>query len=465
MIFLECIGSRASLSAEGVNRVKTRFTPFFFSKSKSIGDYEYREERMGYNGNNRKLRSSVIKKSSLNFGTKVVSNILAWPIAIATSAVIDSIENNETHNFLSNNTPKLSLDEIIPISKLTDEKYNYIKQDYKDKIAANKQIESVIDNLREKIKRLNYLSFLIGFITPIKQKLSKKVSFLEKKIKDLDLTKAIVEVDIKEIVSNKNYNPVILSKSTNVYLVFNPIYDYYYGGNMYKNEREKMSFFTFNAPSILSLNFDTFQIIFYDSVLVIATENDFAIVCYSCIKTDLQQIHILEDKLDNNINYSEVEETWLHTCLDGTPDLRYRNNPKVYSIKYWNLSINVRDSFNISLLFTDKEVSQYIYNLLSCTNLHVVNNKEQSLSKSLYNETLADLTDRQKELCNILKQIGFQPSKYITQKRPQFGSYVKRRRDQAVLCVIEITLQQRFICFDFVTQECYIYKKEDLLLY
>ena len=83
---------------------------------------------MGYNGNNRRLRSSVIKKSSLNFGTKVVSNMLAWPIAMATSAAIDSIKNiptDEKCNSSSNYNQDFSIDEIIPLSRLTDKEYHY----------------------------------------------------------------------------------------------------------------------------------------------------------------------------------------------------------------------------------------------------------------------------------------------------------------------------------------------------
>ena len=38
MIFLECIGSRASLSAiKGVNQAFARFAPFFISKNECLG--------------------------------------------------------------------------------------------------------------------------------------------------------------------------------------------------------------------------------------------------------------------------------------------------------------------------------------------------------------------------------------------------------------------------------------------
>ena len=67
---------------------------------------------MGYNGNNRKLRTSVISKSSMKFGTKLVSNIIAYPIALATSLLFSVLEEskstrriNYNHNCNTNKLP------------------------------------------------------------------------------------------------------------------------------------------------------------------------------------------------------------------------------------------------------------------------------------------------------------------------------------------------------------------------
>ena len=420
---------------------------------------------MGYNGSNRKIKSSVIKKSSFNFGAKVVSNIIAWPITMAASAVLDSTDYTKTNGTFSSYPDydqQASIDEVIPISKLSDKKYNSIKQDYKDKIISNEKLETIITDINQKLKRVNYLSSFVGFISPLKKVLSKKACILEKKIQELTLTKKTTEIDIREITNQKGHNQITLPQNSNVYLVFNSVHDYYYADNMYVIEREDKAFFEFNIPSILTLNFKAFQIIFYDSVLIITTKNDFAIINYSHAKVDIQQIHVLEKQLDSNIDYKIVKETWLHTCLNGTPDLRYRNNPKVYEVQYWSLSISLHNSFNICILFTAENIAQKIHNLITQSNLKAV--KYNEIDSNIYDETIVNLTDTQKELCNIIKQIGFQPSKYITQKRPQFGSYVKRRRDQAILCVIEVSSQQKFTCFDFTTQKCYIYKKEQLLL-
>ena len=73
--------------------------------------------------------------------------MLAWPIAMATSAAIDSIKNiptDEKCNSSSNYNQDFSIDEIIPLSRLTDKEYEYIKQNYRNKISTNEGIESII---------------------------------------------------------------------------------------------------------------------------------------------------------------------------------------------------------------------------------------------------------------------------------------------------------------------------------
>lgn len=294
--------------------------------------------------------------------------MLAWPIAMAASATIDSIENiptNKKHNSLSNYDQNFNIDEIIPLSRLTDQEYEYIRQNYRNKISTNEEIESIIADTNKELKRINTLSSLIGFIFPIKNMLSKKTHTLEDKIKKLTLKKEIAEVNLREITHQYAHNQITLSKNNNVYLVFSPVYDNYYAENIYVIERNYRVFFEFDTPSILTLNFKTFQIIFYDSVLIVTTKNDFAIISYSHINANIQQIHILEKQLDSNINYGEVKETWLHTCLNGTPDLRYRHNPKVYNVQYWNLSIKFHNSFVISILFSAENVAQEVYNLIT----------------------------------------------------------------------------------------------------
>ena len=154
---------------------------------------------MGYNGSNRKIKSSVIKKSSFNFGAKVVSNIIAWPITMTASAVLDSTDYTKTNGTFSSYPDydqQASIDEVIPISKLSDKKYNSIKQDYKDKIISNEKLETIITDINQKLKRVNYLSSFVGFISPLKKVLSKKACILEKKIQELTLGHSVNSIKL-----------------------------------------------------------------------------------------------------------------------------------------------------------------------------------------------------------------------------------------------------------------------------
>lgn len=74
------------------------------------------------------------------------------------------------------------------------------------------------------------------------------------------------------------------------------------------------------------------------------------------------------------------------------------------------------------------------------------------------------LTEVEKDFLNSIKTMGFQRSKYISKSKPQLGSYVKHRGDGDVLVVIRIMSGRRYVCYDFVKDECRLYYKEDLQL-
>lgn len=91
---------------------------------------------------------------------------------MAASAVLDSTDYTKTNGTFSSYPDydqQASIDEVIPISKLSDKKYNSIKQDYKDKIISNEKLETIITDINQKLKRVNYLSSFVGFISPLKK--------------------------------------------------------------------------------------------------------------------------------------------------------------------------------------------------------------------------------------------------------------------------------------------------------
>lgn len=80
------------------------------------------------------------------------------------------------------------------------------------------------------------------------------------------------------------------------------------------------------------------------------------------------------------------------------------------------------------------------------------------------NKPPAKLDNTQETYLRYIKNIGFQPSKHISTKRPQIGSYVMRKTDYAVLCVIWI-FDNKYTCYDFNNDICSIYNKDELVIH
>ena len=72
----------ANIALSVTNENSFKLYKLMFVKNTSL-TFINRVILMGYNGKNRRLRGSVIRKSSLKFGTKLISSVIAIPIAAA----------------------------------------------------------------------------------------------------------------------------------------------------------------------------------------------------------------------------------------------------------------------------------------------------------------------------------------------------------------------------------------------
>ena len=127
---------------------------------------------MGYNGNNRKLRTSVIKKSSFKYGDRLVSNLLAIPISLTRSLLLDlatpAAKTQIHHNDKDNTLQYESC--IIPIRLLSNAKYNHIRDQYNAMIANNSIIRDDLNILQKQIKRTNNAISALSFLPFLKKK-------------------------------------------------------------------------------------------------------------------------------------------------------------------------------------------------------------------------------------------------------------------------------------------------------
>ena len=160
----------------------------------------------------------------------------------------------------------------------------------------------------------------------------------------------------------------ILSLSTNsiVYLQFKLVHEYCLIANQFTPiDNTTAEHYKLDTDSLLSLKFKSFQLYFFDFILVIETSKDYAILDYSDLSINIEEIHVYEKELKQNIDYgNHVNETWLHPRLNGEPDLRFSYNPKIYDVIYSHLSIDIYRSFHISLLFSDIQTAHDLYTFI-----------------------------------------------------------------------------------------------------
>ncbi len=324
---------------------------------------------MGYNGSNRRFRSSVIKKSSVKFGTSLVSNVLVGAVGLATSAAKDALKTIDSGGagcaFQVDSMDSIS-HEVERISIHTSKKYDYIEKEYQERININKQVDAEIIDLEKKIGKLNLVVKLLGVVPFLRKKVVARVSAFELEVDSLIASKKNTYIDIANIASPFEDIPIVVASSSQVYFLFSQVRDCQFAEGMYMGSgaNKQRGFFEFNVASILSLNFHSFQLDFFNSLFVLSTAQRFLIIDYGELQVKLQQVYVIDKQIDNNVHYEYVKESWLHTCLDGTPDLRYRDNPRIYIVAYWALSIRLCNSCDIGILFTEKSLAQNLYKLL-----------------------------------------------------------------------------------------------------
>ena len=128
-----------------------------------------------------------------------------------------------------------------------------------------------------------------------------------------------------------------------------------------------------SAVPIVSLNCEYLQLHLMDSYLIIMTQKDFSIIDYNNISCSYSSETISEVGLKSTEGLKVILKTWEHTCRDGSPDLRYKYNDRLYLVEYGKLMINICDAFSVSILFNDYNFGNTIYCMLT-NNLSVSQN-------------------------------------------------------------------------------------------
>ena len=94
------------------------------------------------------------------------------------------------------------------------------------------------------------------------------------------------------------------------------------------------------------------------------TKNNFSIIDYKDISTTISTIQIMPYPSSFSSNFNIINTQWKHSCLDGSPDLRYKNNLKQSTVQVKIVELEMY-SQKLSLIFNETNgTADFIFNLI-----------------------------------------------------------------------------------------------------
>lgn len=450
---------------------------------------------MGYNGGINKRGyyrryHGMYRKSSGRSGEKILSGLILGGLglvaAAASSASTSKGSSNRTRKSIANqNTytppPKPLYIEDSILNRLTSDNFRKVKEDYDTVVFNNIQINNRISKLQQKGKWNNILRTLFYFIP-------KWRSFFDAKLYDLNTS--LVQEQANIITPTINIDPLLdndlpeiplLHKGKILMAFYNVSSESYLNDHKTLNVSEPLeNFFNYNGKAIGVLHSRLIQLHLFNKGVLVMGKNTFGIVDYHDITSYYTTLYIKTRYVDSGLKV--VRKTWLHAKTNGDRDLRYNENYEINLVEYGCLKLNFDDNLTINVLFSDalygKEVASLFNPTLSkevtiapaIPNVYKVKQVEESkdilTTLQVYTTTYnkATLTQTEKELCDAIRRYGKPLNSRIAYKRPQIGSSVKRRSDGAILEVVNISIDQKFKCYDFAKDDCFLYTRDELML-
>lgn len=316
-------------------------------------------------------------KLAFEFGTGVFGSIIFMaliflPVAVWGGIIVLVIQGftnsqKQTQSNFSNNINQLRskcdifVDAIVKASE--NNNLSEIRTEYYKDIDINKNIEVQIQTLNKNIykynKKLNWLRFLpkykCKYISSINSSLI-EISNLEK-LKKTPIIK-INKTD-NQIAEYQNEEAVFLALNTIVFP--NRLLNFW---NLSKSGIKNTSFFDVNNAPILSLYFTSIELLFYSHFIIVMTENNFSIIDYKDISTTISIRQIIPYPSSFSSNFNIINTQWKHSCLDGSPDLRYKNNLKQSTVQVKIVELEMY-SQKLSLIFNETNgTADFIFNLI-----------------------------------------------------------------------------------------------------
>jgi len=450
---------------------------------------------MGYNGGINKRGyyrryHGMYRKSSYRSGEKILSGLILGGLglvaAAASSTSTSKGSSNRTRKSVADqNTytppPKpLSIEDSI-INRLTSDNFRKVKDDYDAIVFKNIQISNRISKLQQKGRWNNILRILFYLIPKWRLAFDTKLNNLNASIIQEQASIVVPIIDIDTLLDNDLPEIPLENKGKIMMAFYNVASESYLNDHKTLNVSEPFeNYFKYNGKAIGILHSRLIQLHLFNKGVLVMGKNTFGIADYHDITSYYTTLYIKTRYVESGLNV--VRKTWLHAKTNGDRDLRYNDNYEINLVEYGCLKLNFDDNLTINILFSDvsygKEVAK-LFNLTPIKDNRVIpvvykeptpTSKKETIdvlaSPKVYTTTYnkATLTPTEQDLCDAIRRYGKPLNTRIAYKRPQIGSSVKRRSDEAILEVINVSADHKFKCYDFEKQDCFIYTRDELML-
>ena len=444
---------------------------------------------MGYNGGINKRgyyrrQNGMYKKSSYRYGEKILSNFIKVGIGLIT-AVVNSADLSSSD---ISDSPQISVNDLI-VQSLTSEKFHFVRDNYISVVHRNKLLKKRILSLRLKIILDFILMIFCCLIPKYKNSLNKKIKAFNEAVELIKNKISEPIIDVSSLFDDNCSVNTLLNRGK-IRITFHNVCDYTFL-NGYIDIAEKYDkYFKCSATAVGEFKSKQMQLYLYSKGLVVMRKNVFAVVDYKNVTSNFTKLYVKTDTVEDGIR--KVGTTWRYSKINGDRDLRYNDNYEIDIVEYGCLRLELDNKLTINLLFSDvsygrdvskifnnvsidKEVSKEI-NIKSIKSINkdseICNrNSRNRMEENFIDDNIkitynkAETTDFEDKLIRIIKDYGKPLNSRIAYKCPKIGSSVKRRGDGAILYVINITPDNKLKCFDFEKNECFLYRREELMLY
>lgn len=363
---------------------------------------------MGYNGGKRvwPQRNSGFSKSSMRFGYKVLRQVSLPVLKIGFSALGLSNSGTKTNrrspvnstinkNFIQNSTfntlyPSVKLNPFFSVSNLltlSNSEFEPEIKKLKKNINQNKISRQNIDKLRKdinlKYQRIKSIHWLKLFYKKEIISLENEILRNEEGIKVLtnhlvdeylDLSaykKSELFEKLFDLILNSDLDSsswMLYPDSTVPFQLYSNILNYgeLFQRDSIKIQRESIQHIDNVAEKYICFKDSIILIVFLSRAIIFySSELNFAIMNYADIKIAIKEVLVKDD-------YKYVSEksvidsmTWKFQKMDGTPNLRYKNNPQVPIVKYLNISLQSDNGIRIELLFSNLKFGMLFFEMFS----------------------------------------------------------------------------------------------------